>query len=70
MSIKVKELLKALGIESTHEEREEIDKLIEQITGKYCDEGIKELTTEEFLYIVNEAKKRVRRRKALEGFAF
>jgi len=57
MSIKVKELLKALGIESTHEEREEIDKLIEQITGKYCDEGITELTTEEFLYIVNEAKR-------------
>lgn len=70
MSIKVKELLKLLGIETTHEERLEIDRIIEEITGKYCDEGIDELSREEFIQIVYEAKKRIRRKKALEGFAF
>ncbi len=64
MSIKVRELLALLGIETTHEEREEIDRIIEERTGLYCDEGINLLSREEFLEIVYEAKRRVRKRKA------
>ncbi|MDT7864702.1 MAG: hypothetical protein RQ968_04405 [Thermoproteota archaeon] len=64
MSIKVRELLALLGIETTHEEREEIDRIIEERTGLYCDEGIDLLSREEFLEIVYEAKRRVRKRKA------
>lgn len=63
MSIKVRELLALLGIETTHEEREEIDKIIEERTGLYCDEGVNLLSKEEFLEIVYEAKRRVRKRK-------
>jgi len=71
MSILVKRLLESLGIETTHEERLEIDRLIEEVTGKYCDEGVLELSKEEFLEIVKEAKKRVRKRALVtyEGFS-
>jgi hypothetical protein len=64
VSIKVRELLALLGIETTHEEREEIDRIIEERTGLYCDEGINLLSREKFLEIVYEAKRRVRKRKA------
>jgi len=62
MSIKVKEWLRRLGIETTHEEREEIDREIEQRTGRYCDNGVALLTEAEFLAIIDSVRRR--RRKA------
>jgi len=62
MSIKVREWLRRLGIETTHEEREEIDREIERRTGRYCDNGVALLTEAEFSAIVNSVRRR--RRKA------
>lgn len=62
MSIKVREWLRRLGIETTHEDREEIDREIERRTGRYCDNGVALLTEAEFLAIVNSVRRR--RRKA------
>jgi len=56
----VKEWLKRFGIETTHEERVEIDREIELSTGRPCDEGISQLTKEQFIEIVNKVKKRKR----------
>jgi hypothetical protein len=66
VSIKVRQLLELLGIETTHEERLEIDRIIEERTGLYCDEGVDLLTKEEFLEIVYEAKRRLKKRKETE----
>ena len=63
MSIKVREWLRRLGIETSHEEREEIDREIEQRTGRYCDDGIALLSEAEFLAIVSSVRRR--RRKAI-----
>lgn len=49
-----------MGIETTHEDRLMIDREIEARTGLYCDEGIKELTDEEFKEIINKVKKKKR----------
>jgi hypothetical protein len=65
LSIKVREWLRRLGIETTHEEREEIDREIERKTGRYCDVGIAVLSESEFRSIV-EAVKRKRRKVAVE----
>jgi len=62
MSIKVREWLRRLGIETSHEEREEIDREIERRTGRYCDDGIALISEAEFLAIVNSVRRR--RRKA------
>ena len=61
MSIKVKEWLKRLGIETTHEERADIDREIEFITGRSCDEGVSKLTEQQFLNIVGKVKRQKRR---------
>jgi len=63
LSIKVKEWLRRLGIETTHEEREEIDREIERKTGRYCDIGIAVLSEPEFRAIVESVKRK--RRKAV-----
>lgn len=60
MSIRVFERLNRMGIETTHEDRLMIDREIEARTGLYCDEGIKELTDEEFKEIINKVKKKKR----------
>jgi hypothetical protein len=65
LSIKVREWLRRLGIETTHEEREEIDREIERKTGRYCDVGIAVLSESEFRSIV-ESVKRKRRKVAVE----
>ncbi len=62
MSVKVKEWLKRLGIEVGHEERIEIDREIEVLTGKPCDEGIDWLSEQEFLYIVEKIRRRKEKR--------
>ncbi len=58
MSIKVKEWLKQLGIETTHEERVEIDREIEILTRRPCDEGVSELSERKFLEIVDKVRRR------------
>jgi hypothetical protein len=58
VSIKVREWLRRLGIDTTHEEREEIDREIERRTGQYCDKGIELLSEAEFLAIVNSVRRR------------
>ena len=65
MSIKVREWLRRLGIETAHEEREEIDREIERRTGRYCDRGVELLTEAEFLSIV-ESVRRKRRKATIE----
>lgn len=40
MSNKVKERLRRLGIEMAHLDRQDFDRIIEQISGKTCDEAI------------------------------
>lgn len=65
MSIKVREWLRRLGIESTHEEREEIDREIERRTGRYCDDGVELLKEAEFLSIVESVRRR-RKKAAVE----
>ena len=64
MSIKVKEWLRRLGIDTTHEEREEIDREIERRTGQYCDKGVELLTEAEFLAIVDSVKRKRRKQVA------
>lgn len=58
MSIKVREWLRRLGIDTTHEEREEIDREIERRTGRYCDSGVELLSEAEFLAIVESVRRR------------
>ena len=64
MSIKVKEWLRRLGIDTTHEEREEIDREIERRTGQYCDKGVELVTEAEFLAIVDSVKRKRRKQVA------
>jgi hypothetical protein len=49
--------------ETTHKDREEIDRIIEEKTGCYCDGGIKMLSEEEFLSIVEYVLKRKKMEK-------
>ena len=60
MSKVVKLMLEKYGLlnETTHEDREEIDRIIEERTGYYCDEGVKMLSEEEFLSVVESVLKR------------
>ena len=64
MSIKVKEWLRRLGIDTTHEEREMIDREIERRTGQYCDKGVELLTEAKFLAIVDSVKRKRRKQVA------
>jgi len=60
MSRKVREWLMRLSIETTHEEREQIDREIEGRKSVYCDEAVDKglVSEQEFLEIVNLVKKR------------
>ena len=40
MNIKVREWLRRFGVETTREEREEIDRQIERIAGRFCDADV------------------------------
>jgi len=71
MSRRVKERLKRMGIldRTDHEDRVELDRLIEERTGKPCDDGVDELTDDEVLDLLTRIWKR-RRKKVLEGYVF
>ncbi|MDI6806427.1 MAG: hypothetical protein QMD14_01270 [Candidatus Aenigmarchaeota archaeon] len=67
MSLKVRELLRMFNLleQTTHEDREEIDREIELRTGVYCDDAIENglISKGEFLEIVKEVLKRKRKKK-------
>lgn len=41
--------------QTTHEDRVELDRLIEAKTGKYCDEGVSELSDDEIMELLRLA---------------
>lgn len=67
MSIRVHERLRRLFIETTHEERQEIDREIERRTKVYCDTGIDRLSDEELRQIVADIWRK--KKKAEEIYA-
>jgi len=71
MSRRVKERLKRMGIldRTDHEDRVELDRLIEERTGKPCDDGVDELTDDDLLDLLKRIWKR-RNKKVLEGYIF
>lgn len=70
MSQKVFERLRQMMIETTHEERQEVDREIELKTNKYCDEGVDDLSDSEFIEIVNKIKrKRKKKKREVEVYA-
>ena len=58
MSLSVKERLKQFGIELIHDQRVELDKDIEKLTKKKCDEGIHDISDTLFLSLVNSVRTR------------
>jgi len=52
-----------------HEDRVELDRLIEEMTGKPCDDGVEDLTDDEVLDLLKRIWKR-RKKKVLEGYVF
>ncbi len=67
MSRKVREWLMRLSIETTHEERKQIDREIERRKGLYCDEAVEKgmVSEREFLEIVDLVKKRKKKKKEI-----
>lgn len=64
MSIRVKARADRLHLKlESHELRKIVDRIIEEVTGKPCDEGVDDLSDEEFVKIVTEAHKRYSRKK-------
>ncbi|MET1124581.1 MAG: hypothetical protein ABWW66_04880 [Archaeoglobaceae archaeon] len=70
MSIVVRRLLEKYGLLNltTHKDRKEIDRIIEEITGLNCDEGARMLSEEEFLRIVEYVLKKKRKKKMLLNY--
>lgn len=68
MSRKVKERLMLMRIlqKTNHEDRVELDKKIEEKTGKYCDLGVYNLSDEELLEILNQIWKKKKKKKLME----
>jgi len=56
MSRRVKERLSRMRVlrQTTHEDRVELDKRIEEKTGKPCDIGVYELTDEEIMELLRQ----------------
>jgi len=69
MSRRVKERLMLMRVlqKTDHEDRVELDRLIEEKTGKYCDTGVDDLTDEEILDLLRAVWKR-RKKKVLEEY--
>ena len=65
MSRRVRNRLRLMGIlaQTTHEDRVELDRRIEERTGKYCDDGVDELTNEEIMGLLRKIWERKKRRK-------
>ena len=69
MSKRVKERLRKMKIleKTDHEDRVELDRKIEEKTGKPCDEGVDELSDEDILDLLMLIWKS-RKKKVLEGY--
>ena len=63
MSIRVKRRLGVLGIETAHEERVEIDRLIEERKEEYCDSAVEKMSNSELIAIVDEMRQRKKRKE-------
>ena len=65
MSRRVKERLMLMRVlaQTTHEDRVELDRRIEEKTGKYCDDGVDELTDEEIMELLRKIWERKKRKK-------
>ncbi|HLC39255.1 MAG TPA: hypothetical protein VJJ76_00035 [archaeon] len=65
MSTKVKERLQRMNVlpTTTHEERQELDRVIEEHTQKYCDDAVGQLTDEQLLQYLKEARERLKKSK-------
>jgi len=64
VSRRVRERLRRLGVlhTTTHGERLELDRIIEEKTGKDCDEGVDLLSDGELLLLLREARRGLRRK--------
>ncbi|MEM4311218.1 MAG: hypothetical protein QXX95_02385 [Nitrososphaerales archaeon] len=71
VSIRVKFRLQRLGLLelTNHEDRVEIDREIERITGLSCDEGVNMLTDEQFKKIIYDIIKR-RKKKGIDIISY
>ena len=69
MSRRVKARLRRMRIleKTDHEDRVELDRLIEEKTGKYCDEGVDELSDEDILDLLRLIWRK-RKKKVLEEY--
>ena len=69
MSRRVKERLRRMDVlqKTDHEDRVELDKKIEEKTGKYCDTGVDDLSDEEILDLLRAIWKK-RKKKVLEEY--
>lgn len=65
MSSRVKERLKKLMIELEHTDRVLLDRILEEYTGKTCDEAIELLPDEK----VRELVRRIKKKKKIEVIA-
>jgi len=63
MSRLVKARLDALRILTTHQEREMIDRIVEERTRQDCDVGINKVSDDELKRIVEEARKRLAKKR-------
>ncbi len=65
MSRRVKERLRLMRVlaQTTHEERVELDRRIEEKTGKYCDIGVYLLTDEEIMEILRKIWEKKKKKK-------
>jgi len=63
MSTKVKERLKKLMLQLEHEDRVIFDRLIEENTGKTCDEGIELLSDDKVRLLATRIKNRKKKKK-------
>ena len=50
------------GWVTTHEERAELDRVIEEHSGKYCDDAVDDLTDEELRSYLEEARNRLKKK--------
>jgi len=62
MSTKIKERLKKLALELDHIERQILDKGLEKISGKTCDEAIEMLTDDQVRGIVEKIKNKKKKK--------
>ena len=67
MSRRVKERLRLMRVlaQTTHEDRVELDRRIEEKTGKYCDDGVVELTNEEIMELLRQIWEKKRKKKPI-----